>query len=567
MKELLDWQKEGVAFLLDRPAILNNEPHRYLNDEMGLGKTCQACVAIRTLKPKFALYITPASLRTHWAFSLQDWGVAKKEDIFVIRSGTDVIPETAKHIIVSYHLTDADNIFNQLIVREFGVILIDEAQALQSALSNRSNNILGQKGKGLISRGFYKFLLSGTAATDRVFQLFPVLKTLAPQCIRPHTSEVGFGKYFCNGFHVKGEGWNFKGASHVVELRERMRPFLLRRTLAEVMPELPPYVYKDVFVEVKLDKDIHDTALPTLRRLTGVAKVPAVVEYVKERMASCKKLIIFAYHTEVIALLVEQLSEFGALPITGKQNEAEKTKAKEAFCSPFALHRNILVIQRTAGGTGMDGLQTVCNVVVEAEPDWTPGTTWQNSARIRRMMQTKVTFVESVIARNTCDDTVIRNHNKKVDVLVELFEPMEKMMLEQQLAQMVSILERIAVALEKQNTGETKVDTKPKSTPKTEAPKNTKAAEAVKPKESAGTPEGPTRDDASAALREVLETLSKTSLGKDGAKQAAIDVVKNIGKAEKLAEVAADKLAAVIAGFHALVESTSEDASSEDDGV
>lgn len=568
--KLLDWQERGVDFLLDKPKELDGNPHRYLNDEMGLGKTPQVCEAVKRLRPKMpVLYIVLASLKDHWKTVLVEWGVCKPEDIFVIETGKDLVPSSAKHIICSYDILASDNIFNQLMAMTFPIVVCDEAHALRSTDSNRSRNILGKTGKGLISRGYYKWLVSGTAAPDRIIDLFPTLKVLAPQTIRPYTSLEGYGERFCAGYFDKRTGqMNYKGASNVAELRQRLKPFLLRRTIDEVYPELPPYVQEDIFIDLGvLDFDEHDTPTATLRRLIGQAKVPKVVAYIIERLQLCDRLLVFAYHREVILGLFERLRAQGIAVhfLRGDTPKHDRQRYKNDF---IAGRIDVLIIQTGAGATGTDGLQQNCSQIVEAEPDWSPGLTSQARARLRRIKQTKVVSVKSLLALNTLDMGMRRTHDKKQNVLTELFttEKHNQMSIE-------ATLERIAVALETLAKDHEAAETpaKEKSGKGSAGAKDAKAAAGTTQKPAADT-EKPaskeakvTQDDASKVVREVLAELSKTKLGKEGAKQAVKDVVANIGGADLLANVAADKLGAVVDGFRALLANPpSED---DSDGI
>ena len=553
--QLLDWQEKGVDFLVDRPAALDGNPHRYLNDEMGLGKTPQVCGAIKRLRPKMTvLYIVLASLKDHWKTVLVEWEVCKPEDIFVIETGKDVVPTDAKHVICSYDILASDNVFDQLMARTYPIIVCDEAHALRSIDSNRSRNILGMNGKGLITRGLYKWLLSGTAAPDRIINLYPVLKVLAPQTIRPYTSLEGYGNRWCAGFWDKRtKQMNYKGASNVADLKARLKPFLLRRTIDEVYPELPPYVQEDIFIDLgNVGFDVHNTPTATLRRMIGQAKVPKVVAYIAERLQLCDRLIVFAYHREVILGLFEGLRSrgIGVHFLRGDTPKHDRRRYKDDF---MAGRIDVLIIQTGAGATGTDGLQKNCNEIVEAEPDWSPGLTSQARARLRRIKQTKVVNIKSILALNTLDMGMRRSHDYKQNVLTELFttEKENKMSIE-------ATLERIAVALETLAKDHEVAETAPSGKKDTVGAKGAKGDAATTQKKAADTKEAAkevkvTQDDASKVVREVLAELSKTKLGKEGAKQAVKDVVANIGGADLLANVAADKLGAVVEGFRALL--------------
>lgn len=546
---LMPYQKEGVRFLLDRPAKLNKKPHRLLADEMGLGKTIQAIAALKLIESRSTLIICTASIKYNWARQMIKWGFCTEDDIYIIRTGFDTIPANASHIIVNYDLLIVANIQKQLMARRYDACICDEAQKLKTLDSKRSKKVLGGQGDCIIARAYWKWLLSGMIIPNRPIEFYPVLKTLAPECIKPHTDWVGYGKYFCNGFEEKYSGWNFKGASHIEELRERLKPFMLRRELKDVYTQLPPVISEVVYFEVDLlahpeceGLECPEAELPlaTLSRITAESKVPQVVEYLKDKLEFINKITVFAYHRKVIEDLQNALLEERPLVIYGGVSGEQKQNIVDKFIEDPG-HR-ILIGQITAAGEGIDGLQEVCSYVVFAELDWSAGAMAQAMHRLHRIGQNKNVFAFYLVANNTIENVKVAVLDRKRSVINRLLAgETEPMSIEAQ-------LERIAVAIE------ALAGSKPASTPAAGAAKTTptptpspaagkgaaKGGAAKQPTK----PKGPTLDDVRAA---ALEGLNARGGGAD-AKAWVTSVAEQFG-VSKIGDIPEESFADAIEAY------------------
>jgi superfamily II DNA/RNA helicase len=124
-------------------------------------------------------------------------------------------------------------------------------------------------------------------------------------------------------------------------------------------------------------------AIRETRRATAMAKLPAVLAFLRGLLEADQPTLCFVHHHAVTDALCEALEEFNPVRITGREDRTMKDNALEAFARGDT---NLCLISlRTA--TGIDGLQKRARVVVFAELDWSPAIHRQAEDRAHRMGQ------------------------------------------------------------------------------------------------------------------------------------------------------------------------------------
>lgn len=456
MKQLKQFQKIGVDFMLNRKTAL-------LADDMGLGKTAQAAGVIDRLNPKRALVLTLASLKINWEREIKDF-VSKDFKYQILFKTTDKVDPDANIIIVNYDLIIYEDIKKQLRKLDYDVIILDEAHNLSNMEAKRSKNVYSNY--GLIRTAQRVYALTGTPVRNRPKDFYIMLKTLAPECIEPYTAYEDYVVHFCAGFRDSYGSLNDKGASNVEELAERIKPFMLRRLKEDVLAELPPLIEKTIELEItpeiqavldeenELEGDINEYnpnaelgVQATVRRQLGIAKLPQVYEYIENLLQTEDKIVIFAYHTDVINSIRKQFAGYGVRCVRGGMTAGLKQTEVDLFVKD--PNSRIFVGQFTAAGFGVDGLQKVASNVVFAEIDWVPGNMDQARDRVRRMGQTRPVVAHYLVVPNALDDNILQTVIKKGKVITRLLSDTEKT--EEKEENDMSIetsLERIATALE-----------------------------------------------------------------------------------------------------------------------
>jgi SWI/SNF-related matrix-associated actin-dependent regulator of chromatin subfamily A-like protein 1 len=137
------------------------------------------------------------------------------------------------------------------------------------------------------------------------------------------------------------------------------------------------------------------------RHATAVAKAPATVQTVRERVEAGEKAVMFTSYTKVVETLKEAFGG-SAVSITGSDSAVARQAAADALQTDPSVQ--VLVGNLQAAGVGIN--LTAATHVVFNDLDWVPGNHWQAEDRIYRIGQTRPAFVTYLFAAGTLDDFV-----------------------------------------------------------------------------------------------------------------------------------------------------------------
>ncbi len=475
--KLYPFQQEGVEFLCARPKVLRRKNRKLLADGMGLGKTIQVIAAAKRLGLKSGLIVCPASVKYNWKRKMIQWGLGSEETIHVINGSRDLVDDAVPFIVVNYDLLHYPGIHSQITARRFDFGAIDEAHRLKNPDSKTRKWVIGQK-TGVIGRCRVKWFLTGTPIPNRPIEAWSILQSMVPWLIHPYEKWTDFGMRFCNGRHCydgerglrdplhPSEQYNFSGASHITELRKRLKPFMLRRELSDVFKQLPPVIEDVVPLEVDIFKHPEikeqlknpmvlrtgefdpeeEMATTTLRRIIAESKIPAVYAYLCDALQVIDKVLVFTYHRKVtedlLQLFKEKQGKESAIAIYGGVSALKKQKLVDKFIGDPLVQ--VCICQISAGGEAVDGFQQVCAHVVFAEIDWSHGSMKQAVARLHRIGQIKSVQVVYLLAAGTLEARISDVLERKDYVISQLIRPEKKRMtIEELLIRQAAALEGI----------------------------------------------------------------------------------------------------------------------------
>ena len=412
---LYQYQKEGREFLASRY-------HALLADEMGLGKTFQAIAAAEQVGARRVLVVCPASVRAQW------------ERVVVEELGDDEILNWG---FVSYNLVGDGRLKDS----EWDVLICDEAHFLKTPDSRRTLAVLGPD--GVARRARFKWMLTGTPVLNRPVEFYPILSTLCGKKLGAFQSYSAFTQRYCGAYwEGPGRGMNVRGASRVDELRGVLDGFILRRELDQVLPELPKAIVTTVGVDLRReDAEIVDEVereilgreayvssvmedysglgdASRLMRATGIAKIHGVTQFVRDLLETVDKVVVFAWHREVIDALAGRLN---GVKHYGGMSDTQKTEAREQFTTDPECR--VFVGNIKSSGTGLDGLQRVANNCVFAENSWTPGEMDQCIGRLKRIGQERPINAYVTYAPGTIEGAVLGSREGKRAVIDRLVRP------------------------------------------------------------------------------------------------------------------------------------------------
>jgi superfamily II DNA or RNA helicase len=284
--------------------------------------------------------------------------------------------------------------------------------------------------------------------------LWTHLKALRPELL----AEPGYDSFierYCITKTVDAKGHE-RIAGHLPgvparDLKKRLETFRHRVRKRDALPDLPPVLWTVVPVavddlevpegliaewratEAKLKRDIGgltgDEALSaarasphsaTERRLTGLIKAQAMVAAATVELddAPNEKLIVFAYHKQVIETLTDGLKRFKPAVINADRR-LDRFDNLRAFQTDKT--RRLAIVQIDVGSEAID-LSVASNVWI-MESDWTPKTMTQAAGRAHRPGQKKCVNVRILALAGSIDLAIQRVLERKARAIEEILEP------------------------------------------------------------------------------------------------------------------------------------------------
>ena len=435
--ELYGYQELAVTFLEKRN---ENSRGALIGDQPGLGKTIET-LAWLTLHPdiKPALVITLATIKKNWYREIQKW--MPNTTIQILDQGKDKIDKKADIVIINYDLIWRKGIEEQLIKRKFPIIVYDEVTAIKEPSSKRTKTA-----KKLGKRAEFNIGLSGTPILNRPIEFFNILNLIDP---KQFPSQFKFGMRYCNGNH-NGFGYVFKGSSRTDELREQIKPLMIRRLKEDVLTELPAKSRRNIYIDMpgkyyqdylaaennlvetlqalpsgKVSQEYEDSRmwllskLNYLRHVVGLSKAEAAEEIIKNFVESDEKLVVFAHHHDVMDLIDEYLTKNKIKHVTvdGRTDSKNRQPAIDEFqTDPDCM----VFVASTAMGMGIT--LTAASNALFVERQWTPGIEEQMEDRLHRIGQTGSVLIHYMLIENSIDEKMDRLVENKRSILNEVVD-------------------------------------------------------------------------------------------------------------------------------------------------
>jgi len=396
MPKLLGFQRQDIN------RIKKNNLRVLLASAPGTGKTI---IALRSLvesggKGLPALVVCPASVLRNWKKEAAMW--APGWSCHIVEGESEKIPRGKAFYIISWALLDSRAY--DLLRLPLKAIVADEAHFAKNpdALRSQALRSVCSKNKGLM-------LLTGT----------PIINT--------------------------------KDEMEVLEgLFGTVKPLMIRRLLEEVAPQVPSkkrsYAYIKLpdkhqenydkadnrFEEWLRDKgaELEDegygeseiqrilagealTKLGYLRRLLGVAKVPAAADWISRAVRLGEPVVVFMEHQAVVKALSKalRLQRIRHAVIEGSTS----TKKRQEYIEGFQSHKYPVLLGTKAAKEGIT-LHAARHLLF-VERYWTSADEEQAEDRIRRIGQKYKTNIWFLHASGTVDDridTIIRTKRKVI---------------------------------------------------------------------------------------------------------------------------------------------------------
>ncbi len=441
--ELRDYQMQGFVWLarLSRLGL-----GACLADDMGLGKTVQTLALLLTDASKGpSLVVAPTSVCHNWILEAAKFAPGLRVRNLSGAPDRAALVESlgpGDVLVVSYGLlhTEAD----LLASKPFAVAVFDEAQNLKNAETRRA-----QASKRIDAA--FRLALSGTPLENRLDELWSLFDTVTPGLLG---SRERFQKRF-SGPIEKGHGAQARQA-----LRTLVRPYLLRRTKAAVLTELPPRT--EIALEIEPGPEerafyevLRRQALDTLAAAQGgptagaqkririlaeitrlrraacnpalispdagvdSAKLAALLDLTDDLRAGRHRALVFSQFTGHLDLVETALRERGAklLRLDGSTPAKERARLVEAF---QAGDGELFLISLKAGGSGLN--LTGADYVIHLDPWWNPAVEDQATDRAHRIGQTRPVTVYRLVLKDSIEQGILALHAAKRTLAADFLE-------------------------------------------------------------------------------------------------------------------------------------------------
>ena len=393
---------------------------------MGLGKTIQALAYLQIhpeLRP--AIIVCPASVKFNWRNEINQW-LTTVESVVVVNKKEDI--SRASIVIINYDILKKWLSTLQAINPQ--IIIFDESHVLKNSKTARTQAAVE------LSMDRQVIGLTGTPLLNRPSELFPQLSIVNPKAY-PKKSFFSFAIKYCNA-HKTNFGWDFAGSSHIKELAEEIKGFMIRRTKAQVLPELPPKRRTKVPLPMSNRKD-YDIAfaefkawraeeekpywrnalewLETLKQHCTKGKLEAGKLWVQEFLETGNKLVLFCTHKATIDFFMQEFKDC-AVKIDGSTSQAERERAVYLFQKDESTR--LFVGNIKAAGIGIT--LTAASNVAFIEMDWSPALHDQAEDRCNRIGQKTYVNCHYLLAENTFDEDICRMLENKRGIINQVLE-------------------------------------------------------------------------------------------------------------------------------------------------
>lgn len=440
--ELRGYQQEGLNWL--------NFLDTYnfggcLADDMGLGKTVQIIAFILSQKEKHGqktnLIVVPTSLLFNWEEEISKFAPSLKIKKHYGPDREKSIDQLDGHdvVLTTYGMLLSDIRF--LKNYKFNYIFLDESQAIKNPNSERY-----KAARLLQARN--RIVLTGTPIENNTFDLYGQLSFANPGLL-------GSKQFFKDTYAIPID--QFQYSKRAIELQEKVRPFILRRTKKQVAKELPEktemLIYCEMneeqrkiyeayetelreFISANEDEDIKKNSMHVLTGLTklrqicnspvllkkghaaeNAVKVEILLEQILNKSKE-HKILVFSQFVEMLDLIRAELGKrnISFEYLTGQSKE----RGKKVHNFQNNEEVRIFLISLKAGGVGLN--LTEADYVYLVDPWWNPAAENQAIDRSYRIGQTKNVVAVRLICSNTIEEKILKLQKRKSKLAQDLIQ-------------------------------------------------------------------------------------------------------------------------------------------------
>ena len=339
---LRDYQVSGFEFF---KTLSDYQFGGILADEMGLGKTIQTIAFLLSNKDKKSIVITPTALIYNWKNELEKFAPTLKVGLLhAAKSEREKILDNIDNydVILTTYTTYKNDIDKYKNIN-FDYCIIDEAQNIKNPDAIITKAIKNVNAK-------VRFALTGTPIENNLMELWSIFDFIMPGYLY---NKSKFKSIFVNN------------DKNIIELKNLIKPFILRRTKKEVITELPDKIEQKIIIDLekehkraykgyvnlitrKIKENNQDniTVFSYLTKLRQLclspelmvknyqgknSKLDVLINIIND--SSDEKILVFSQFTKVLEVIGKRLNEenISYSYLDGKTSAKDRVKLVEEF--------------------------------------------------------------------------------------------------------------------------------------------------------------------------------------------------------------------------------------------
>jgi SNF2 family DNA or RNA helicase len=437
---LLPYQLDGIAFAAGTGRAI-------LADDMGLGKTIQGIGTAELLSRQTdiakVLVICPASLKSQWQAEIGRFSHRSCQLVLgSAKERSEQYKNSAFFTICNYEQVLRDILAIERV--EWDLIILDEGQRIKNWEAKTSQTV-----KALRSR--FALVLSGTPLENRLEELFSIVEFIDDRRLGPAFR-------FFHHYRVTDEKGKVLGYKNLDDLRQRLKPVMLRRTRSQVMQDLPPRSteirripptdeqldlhegHKRIISTIVNKRYLSEMDLLRLQKALLMCRMVADSTFLVDKQPpghssklaelaellaqlaaeEDRKIVLFSEWTTMLNLIEPIARRVGLQHV--RLDGAVPQKKRMALMQQFQREPQCRLFMATnAGATGLN-LQAA-NTVVNVDLPWNPAVLEQRIARAHRMGQKRPVQIFLLVTESTLEEGLLATLSAKQELFLAALDP------------------------------------------------------------------------------------------------------------------------------------------------
>ncbi|MBL9167925.1 MAG: DEAD/DEAH box helicase [Verrucomicrobiales bacterium] len=424
--ELRPYQLQGFHFLA---YLTENSFGGILADDMGLGKTLQTLTWLVWLRQraegkeaKPSLVICPKSVMDNWRSEAAKFAGALRVKVWPASEVGEFARRTGEVDLHVLNYNQLRNLGEALGEISWQAIILDEGQYIKNPSSQTAQIARALKAD-------QRLVLTGTPIENRLLDLWSLMAFAMP-------GMLGSRNQFGRLYDTKADPLARR------RLSARVRPFLLRRTKAQVAKDLPDRIEEDLLCEMEGEQKVLYSAelkraqqlllrvktqkelakqqmhfLTSLLRLRQIccsprlvagdcremgSKLEALLDQLEPLMEEGHKVLVFSQFVDMLKLIRQAVveREWAHYYLAGE------TEDRGQLVEQFQGHEGaaVFLISLKAGGFGLN--LTAASYVVLFDPWWNPAVENQAIDRTHRIGQTNNVMAYRLLIKGSVEEKI-----------------------------------------------------------------------------------------------------------------------------------------------------------------